>query len=121
MVGRRQGHLAAYGGRAGKEQMVQRQGSQIGCGSGIALQHSQFVVGKMAWHQIGQQRAGMRRVFAGFDDDAVACCQRTDHRAQCQQQRVVPGRNHAHHAQRHRLHPGPRRPQLQRRANAPRG
>ena len=71
-------------------------------------------------HQFGQQLRRVRRVLAGLEQHAVARRQRGGRRPQGQLQRVVPGADDAHHAQRLAQHVGARGQQVQGGAHAAR-
>ena len=93
------GHLAPDSRRAGKDQVIEGQRCEQGCQVGIALHHAELVGGEKLRHQRCQLRRSVGREFTGFEHDPVACCQRGDGRGQRQLHRIVPRRNHAHHAQ----------------------
>ena len=112
MLGRGGHHLAADGRRAGEQQMVQRQRRHRSRHVRPTLHHRHPIGREHTGQQIGQERTGARRVFRRLQQHVVAGGNRGGQRHQRQRDRVVPGRDHADHAQR-------RRPQLRARGPKP--
>ncbi len=84
-------HLATHGSGAGEQQMVQRQRGHR-CGHVRRALHHRHAIGREhAGQQIGQERAGARRVLRRLQQHVVAGGDGGGQRHQCQRDRVVPG------------------------------
>ena len=114
------GDLAPDRGRAGEQQVIERQADELAADVGVAGHDRAFVGGEAACDQLLEQRRKARRELAGFDQHAVAGSQRGDRRAERQLQRVVPGTDDARHAQRLRHDPARARQGVQGRGDAAR-
>ncbi len=104
-------HLAANSRRAGEQQMVQRQRGHRGGHVCPALHHRHAIGREHTGQQIGQERAGARRVFRRLQQHMVARGDGGGQWHQCQRDRVIPGRDHPDHTQRRRPQLRARRPQ----------
>ncbi len=96
----RLGHPAAHRRGPGEEQVVEGQRGKLGRHVGPPQEDGKLVGGKALVHQLRHQGRSVRRQFAGLEHDAVAGGQGHQRRPQRQLDRVIPWRDHAHHAQR---------------------
>ena len=108
---RRLHHQAADGGGAGEKQMVKRQRGKSRSHIRAALHNGQLIGGKIVRHGIGQPAAERGRMLRGFYHGAVAGGKGADQRADAEKKRIIPRRNHAHHAHRLRHNAVFRRPE----------
>ena len=85
----RLGHLAAYGGGAGKNQVIEGQGSKLLSDRGISRDHNDLIRRKGLGDAFAQRFGKGRSQFRGFDHRAITGGKRTDERPQCQLQRII--------------------------------
>ena len=90
--------------------MVERQAGERRRHVHFTIDHGHVILGEGLADQFLEQFAGARRGLAHLDHHPVAGGQRRQHRADGQIQRVVPGHDNAHHAQRLVFHPHLARP-----------
>ena len=106
--------LAPDGGAAGEDQMIERQRRKGGTDIRIAVDHCDLLLREQRAQDLFQQRIGGRCEFRRLQHHAVASSHRRGQRHQRKDQRIIPRRHHAHHAQRLILHPRHTLPHLQR-------
>jgi hypothetical protein len=92
-------HVMADGGRAGEQQVIERQAREFVCRFGIAVHDGDLVLREARPHEGGEQFGKARREFRLLHHHAVARGQRRGHRPDRQVQRVVPRHHDAHHAE----------------------
>ena len=95
-------HLAPDRGRAGEHQVVERQRRECRADLGTAGGNRDPIRREHLRQQAAQELGGARGVFGRLQVHVVAGGDRGGQRDQRQIDRVVPRRDHAHHAQRHR-------------------
>ncbi|MNT28047.1 hypothetical protein D3C72_1637060 [compost metagenome] len=90
--------MAAHLGRAGEDDMVERQAGKGARHRGIALDHGHLVVIEGFGQQRAQRGRGVRRVFGGLHHAAVAGGQRRCQRTEREVDREIPRHHDADHA-----------------------
>ena len=114
------GHdLAPDACRAGKDQMIPRQGAEFPRHLDTPGDDGHRAAGKGVGDQRRQRLGRPRREFRGLHHDAVAGRQRIDRRTQRQQHGIIPRSDHADHTQRLIFPERPRRQQKRRAGHPP--
>ena len=114
------GDETADPGRAGEDQMIERQRGEGFRDLLLDAGHHHFAGVELGGNQLLQQRGKPRHQFARLDHHPVARGDRADCRRQGQLQRIIPGRDDADDAERLRDQPVLGRHELQRGGDAPR-
>jgi hypothetical protein len=114
VFGRGAHHVVADRSRTGKQQMIEGQLRKRLRDAGVALDDRQLVLGEVLADQLGEQRRGMRRHLGHLDQRPIAGGQRCGERRDGEENRVVPGDDDAHGAERLIAHFGPPRLEPQR-------
>ena len=97
VVGSGTHHVTADRGRAGEQQMVERQAGKGSADLHVAEHHRHLILGEHLREQRFQQLTGGRCRLAHLQHHAVAGRERADQRADGQVERVVPRHDDPHH------------------------
>ena len=91
--------MLADAGGAGEEQVIERQARKRHAHLGLAGDHRNLIFGKDVSEHLREHAGGLGGGFAHLDHHAVARCQRAGQRPHGQIEGVVPGDDHADHAE----------------------